>query len=43
MPRKTIEEITAEEIEQLYDGEKYPQPEAQDEGEDLIKLEDEEV
>ena len=40
MAKKEIKEITAEEIDELYQGE---QPEAQDEGENLIKLEDEEA
>lgn len=40
MPKKTIEETTAEEINALYDGE---QPEAQDEGENLLKIDSEEV
>lgn len=39
MARKAIEEITAEEINAFYEGK---QPEAQDEGEDLIKIDSEE-
>lgn len=40
MAKKEIKEITAEEINEFYKGD---QPEAQDEGENLIKLEEEEA
>lgn len=39
MAKKEIKETTAEEIVKLYEGD---QPEAQDDGADLIKLEEEE-